>query len=79
MGNFKPIPSGKTNYFFLAIFEMLYDDMSVFQCSMCIYMYLHLESNINTETRHYIKMRRKHQRNSSHFPTEKCQMYAVKQ
>lgn len=51
----------------------------VFQCNVCIYIYIHLEININMETRHYIKMRRKHQRNSSYFPTGKCQiLYVVK-
>lgn len=50
--------------------------------AMCvwIYMYVHPEININMETRHFcIKMRSKHQHNSSclFFLTEKCQMLRV--
>lgn len=46
---------------------------------VCIYMYVHPEININVETRHFcIKMRRKHQHNSScFFLTEKCQVLHV--
>lgn len=51
MENFKSIPSGKINCFYLAEFEMLYDNMSVF--NIWIYMYVHLES-IHMETGHLL-------------------------
>lgn len=54
MGNFKPIPSGEINCFYLAKFEMLHDIMSIFVYSVCIHMYTHLEININIETRHLL-------------------------